>query len=63
MLQAREDKEPSVTTPQSSPDADPELPHTVPQEAQPPQVVAVVRDDDDADTLYCEQGRPCPREE
>lgn len=51
-----------MTTPQSSPDADPTPPHTAPQEAQPPRVAAV-RDDDDGDALYCEQGRPRPTEE
>lgn len=48
---AQEDKEPSVATPQSSPDADP---------SQPPAAVAVGRDDDVGDALYCEQGRPRP---
>lgn len=57
---AQEDKEPSVATPQSSPDADPSQPHTAPQEAQPPAVVAVGRDGDVGDALYCEQGRPRP---
>lgn len=49
----QKDKDESLPTPQSSPDADPRSAHTAPQEAQSPQGAAAVTEDDDVQARSC----------
>ena len=53
----QKDKDESLPTPRSSPDADPRSAHTAPQEAGSPQVAAAVTEDGNV------QARPCATQE